>query len=82
MQQERLGSWFKQRDNMWVTAWAYVLCTTLLRLPFSLLDALVWGLIVYWSTGLAPEASRYLPGSPALSGEPLMSLYALPKASQ
>ena len=60
VQQERLGSWFKQRDNKWVTAWAYVLCTSLLRLPFSLLDAAMWAVIVYWTTGLTPEASRCL----------------------
>lgn len=61
MQQERLPGWFKQRDNNWLTAWAYVFCTTLLRLPFSLIDASMWAVLVYFCTGLAPEAGRYSP---------------------
>jgi len=35
-----------------------VLCTTLLRLPFSLLDAAMWTVLVYFTTGLAPETGR------------------------
>ena len=31
---------------------------TLLRLPYSLLEAVVWSIIVYWSVGFAPDAGR------------------------
>lgn len=59
VQQERLVSWFKQRNSSWLTAWAYVFCTTLLRLPFSLANAAAWACIVYYTTGLTPELSRF-----------------------
>ena len=32
--------------------------TTILRLPYSLLAAVLWTCIVYYPTGLAPEPSR------------------------
>ena len=38
--------------------WAFVLPVTLLRLPYSLLEAVVWSIIVYWSVGFAPDAGR------------------------
>jgi hypothetical protein len=55
---QRLEGWYKQRDNRMYPAWAYVLPTTFLRLPYSLLAALLWTCIVYYPVGLAPEASR------------------------
>ena len=35
-----------------------MLPVTLLRLPYSLLEAVVWSIIVYWSVGFAPDAGR------------------------
>lgn len=45
-------------DNYFYPAWAYVFPTTVLRLPYSLLLATLWSCVVYYPTGLAPEASR------------------------
>ena len=59
VQEQRLAGWYKQRDNKWVTAWAYVFCTSLLRMPFSMIDASMWTVLVYFSTGLAPEPGRW-----------------------
>ena len=45
-----------------------MLPVTLLRLPYSLLEAVVWSIIVYWSVGFAPDAGRVRrnPGSKVL----------------
>ena len=48
-------------DNYFYPAWAYVFPTTVLRLPYSLFLAILWSCIVYYPTGLAPEASRSAP---------------------
>ncbi len=56
---QRLPGWFKQRDNYFYPAWSYVYPTTVLRMPYSLTVAVLWTCIVYYPTGLAPEASRY-----------------------
>jgi len=58
MQVQRLEGWYKQRDNKMYPAWAYVLPTTILRLPYSLLAAVLWCSIVYYPVGLAPEPGR------------------------
>ena len=58
MQVQRLPGWFKQRDNYFYPAWAYVYPTTVLRMPYSLTVSVLWSCIVYYPTGLAPEASR------------------------
>ncbi len=55
----RLDGWYKQRDNKMYPAWAYVLPTTILRLPYSLLVATLWCCIVYYPVGLAPEPGRH-----------------------
>eukprot|EP00891_Asterochloris_glomerata_P005114 jgi/Astpho2/5114/Aster-06326 len=55
----RLAGWYKQRDNNFYPAWAYVFPTTLLRLPYSIGAAFLWAAIVYYPTGCAPEASRF-----------------------
>jgi ABC-2 type transporter len=49
---ERLQGFYKQRDNCFYPAWAYVFPTTLLRLPYSLIEALLWSSIVYYPVGL------------------------------
>ena len=58
LQVRRLPGWFKQRDNYFYPAWAYVFPTTVLRIPYSLLIAVLWSVVVYFPVGLAPEASR------------------------
>ena len=56
---QRLPGWYKQRDNYFYPAWAYVFPTTVLRMPYSLTVAIVWSCIVYYPAGMAPEVSRY-----------------------
>ena len=50
---------YKQRDNLFFPVSAYVLPTTVLRLPYSLFLATTWSVVVYWSCGFAPSAGRY-----------------------
>ena len=57
-QVQRMEGWYKQRDNRLYPAWAYLAPTIILRLPYSLLAALLWCCIVYYPVGLAPEPSR------------------------
>lgn len=47
-----------QRDNMFYRALSYVLPTTIMRLPYSILEAIVWTGLTYWVIDLAPTASR------------------------
>ena len=53
-----LPVFFRQRSLAMFPAWAYCLPTTILRIPLSLVESLVWSCIVYWLTGLAPDAGR------------------------
>ncbi|KAK9812481.1 hypothetical protein WJX73_003351 [Symbiochloris irregularis] len=56
---ERLPIFVKQRDNMFYRAFSYVTPTTLIRLPYSMLEGLVWTGLTYWPIDLAPTASRF-----------------------
>jgi hypothetical protein len=51
--------WKQNRNFQFFPAWAFSAPTTLLRIPFSLVDAFVWSSIVYWLVGLAPQADRF-----------------------
>ena len=59
MMVESLPIFYTQRDNLFYSAWAFALPTTLLRIPYSLLESFLWSIIVYWSVGLAPSAARF-----------------------
>lgn len=51
--------WKQCHSFQFFPAWAYSFPTTLLRVPFSVIDAFVWSGIVYWLVGLAPDAGRF-----------------------
>ena len=40
----RMPVFFKQRDNYFFPAWAFVIPTTILRLPISLVESLLWSI--------------------------------------
>ena len=46
---QRLPGFFKQRDNMFYSAAAYVWPTTIIRMPYSLLCAVLWCVHNSWS---------------------------------
>ncbi|TMW95972.1 hypothetical protein EJD97_008115 [Solanum chilense] len=55
----RLPVFYKQRDNMFYPAWSWSLCSWILRLPYSVIEAVVWSFVVYWSVGFSPGAGRF-----------------------
>lgn len=59
MMVESLPIFYTQRDNLFYSAWVFALPTTLMRIPYSLLESFLWSIIVYWSCGLAPTAGRF-----------------------
>ena len=58
LQIDRLDVFFKQRDDMFFPSWSFVLPTTMMRFPVSLVESLIWTVITYYPVGLAPQASR------------------------
>lgn len=40
-------------------AWAYVFPVSLLRIPYSLIVAVSWSIIVYYPVGLSPDPATY-----------------------
>uniref|UniRef100_A0A1S3WXZ0 ABC transporter G family member 31-like n=1 Tax=Nicotiana tabacum TaxID=4097 RepID=A0A1S3WXZ0_TOBAC len=55
----RLPVFYKQRDNLFYPAWAWSFCSWILRLPYSVIEAVVWSCVVYWAVGFAPGAGRF-----------------------
>ncbi|CAI0540631.1 unnamed protein product [Linum tenue] len=55
----RLPVFYKQRDNLFHPAWAWSLASFLLRIPYSIVEAVVWTSIVYYSVGFSPEIWRF-----------------------
>ncbi|KAH6772588.1 pleiotropic drug resistance 9, partial [Perilla frutescens var. hirtella] len=55
----RLPVFFKQRDLHFYPAWAYAIPATILKIPMSLLAAVVWTSLTYYAIGFSPEAGRF-----------------------
>ena len=56
----RLPVFYKQRDNFFHPAWAWSISSWILRVPYSIIEAVVWSCVVYFTVGFAPGAGRYL----------------------
>ncbi|KAI3671594.1 hypothetical protein L1987_87333 [Smallanthus sonchifolius] len=55
----RLPVVYKQRDLMFHPPWAFTLPAFLLRIPISMIESLMWTVILYWGVDLAPDAGRF-----------------------
>ncbi|XP_020230451.1 ABC transporter G family member 31, partial [Cajanus cajan] len=55
----RLPVFYKQRDNLFYPAWAWSLASWILRVPYSVVEAVIWTLVVYYTVGFAPAAGRF-----------------------
>lgn len=55
----RLPVFYKQRDNHFNPAWAWSLPSFILRVPYSIVEAVVWSSVVYYTVGFAPGAGRF-----------------------
>ena len=54
----RFPVFFKQRDNKFYRGLSYVMPATVMRIPYSLTEAVVWSVLVYFEVNLAPDAGR------------------------
>ncbi|KAH9321643.1 hypothetical protein KI387_016282, partial [Taxus chinensis] len=55
----RLPVFYKQRDLLFYPAWAYALPTWIVKIPLSLLEAVILVSITYYVIGFAPEVHRF-----------------------
>jgi len=55
----RLPVFYKQRDNLFYPGWAFSVPSFLLRLPYSVVESIIWSCIVYYIIGLTPEPGRF-----------------------
>lgn len=54
----RLAVFFKQKELCFYPAWAYAIPASILKLPLSLLQSIVWTSLTYYVVGYAPEPGR------------------------
>ncbi|CAK9136216.1 unnamed protein product [Ilex paraguariensis] len=55
----RLAVFYKQRELSFYPAWAYAIPASILKVPISLLEALVWTSLTYYVIGYSPEPGRF-----------------------
>ncbi|KAE9452206.1 hypothetical protein C3L33_15880, partial [Rhododendron williamsianum] len=56
----RLAVFYKQRDLYFYPAWSYAIPSTILKVPLSLLEALIWTSLTYYVIGYSPEPGRLI----------------------
>lgn len=54
----RLPVFYKQRDLCFYPAWAYTIPATILKIPLSFVESLVWTSLTYYVIGYSPEFGR------------------------
>ncbi|KAF7045545.1 hypothetical protein CFC21_054641 [Triticum aestivum] len=59
MQIGRLPSFYKQKSYYFYSSWAYAIPASVLKVPVSILDSLVWISITYYGIGYTPTVSRF-----------------------
>ncbi|XVE79409.1 hypothetical protein DITRI_Ditri14bG0056300 [Diplodiscus trichospermus] len=55
----RLPVFYKQRDNLFHPAWVWSAVSWIIRVPYSIIESLVWSCVVYYTVGFAPAAGRF-----------------------
>nr|CAD1816846.1 unnamed protein product [Ananas comosus var. bracteatus] len=55
----RLPVFYKQRDFYFYPAWAYAIPATILKIPVSIVESIIWTSITYYLIGYSPQASRF-----------------------
>ncbi|XVF05337.1 hypothetical protein REPUB_Repub05bG0163600 [Reevesia pubescens] len=55
----RLPVFYKQRDNLFHPAWVWSVVSWILRVPYSVVESVVWSCVVYYTVGFAPAAGRF-----------------------
>ena len=54
----RLAAFYKQKELYFYPAWAYAIPASILKIPLSLLESVVWTSLTYYVIGYSPEAGR------------------------
>uniref|UniRef100_A0ACD5W7I6 Uncharacterized protein n=2 Tax=Avena sativa TaxID=4498 RepID=A0ACD5W7I6_AVESA len=54
-----LPTFYKQRDFLFFPPWTWGLANILLKIPVSLMEAMVWVFLTYYVMGFAPAAGRF-----------------------
>ena len=54
----RLPIFYKQRDLYFYPAWAYAIPAIIIKIPLSVLEALIWTSLTYYVIGYTPEVGR------------------------
>ena len=58
LQIERLPVFYRHYRSQFYPAWAFVLPATILRIPFSLMEAVLWSVLTYFEVGLTLDPGR------------------------
>ena len=53
-----VGWTLAQRESQFFPSWAFVMPTSLLRVPVSLIESFFWTIVTYWVVGLSAQAGR------------------------
>ncbi|XP_076904317.1 ABC transporter G family member 35-like [Bidens hawaiensis] len=56
----RLPVVYKQRELLFHPPWVFTLPSFLLRIPISMIESILWTVILYWGVDLAPDAGRFV----------------------
>ncbi|CAA7042180.1 unnamed protein product [Microthlaspi erraticum] len=56
---QRLSVFYKQKQLCFYPAWAYAIPATVLKVPLSFFESLVWTCLTYYVIGYTPEVSRF-----------------------
>ncbi|CAN0916650.1 ABC transporter G family member 31 [Linum grandiflorum] len=56
---DRLPVFYKQRDNLFHPAWAWSLASYVVRVPYSIIEAVMWTVAVYYTVGFASDVGRF-----------------------
>ncbi|KAI3417297.1 Protein kinase domain-containing protein [Psidium guajava] len=55
----RLAAFYKQKELYFYPAWAYAIPASILKIPISLLESVVWTSLTYYVIGYSPEVGRF-----------------------
>ncbi|XP_024966212.1 pleiotropic drug resistance protein 3-like [Cynara cardunculus var. scolymus] len=55
----RLSVFYKQRDMYFYPAWAYAIPASILKIPLSMVTAIIWTSLTYYVIGYSPEPERF-----------------------
>ncbi|XP_050273497.1 pleiotropic drug resistance protein 3-like [Quercus robur] len=56
---QRLEVFYKQKTFCFYPAWAYAIPSSILKVPISFVESLVWTCLTYYVIGYSPEAERF-----------------------